>query len=499
MATHTPRRILSLALGGLLGLIPAAFVAGTALAATPALAQNGAAAGAKKDQPAADKPVVGDKVNVILRSGQVLEGKLIENSATKVRLLVNVRGIQAESSYDKADILSVEKLAGDDTPAVDAAKTPDKGAAPAKADPAKAEGAGGPKVYVMELEGWFGEEISETPIRQAAADAKRNEVDYIIVVLNNDWSDRRSGGLDQIKDDAGAFDQIFRAEKMAPIFADEIPKWSKAPKVVFWVKKAMGGASLLPFCSNTIYYASEGKQGGIGHLTKIFGQMGDERVREKQFSLRLGHAEGWAIQGGYDPLIIDAMARDDVILSYKMEGGKAKLLSRMPEGPDEFLLTDDGKEDRADNIVQLARGEGNDVLTLNADLAYKLGISKGTVDTMDDLLFNLGLARNHQMVKGQSANIMKAWRDGLDNAKRRLEKLWDDFQNVQVKDPGGYNERTQARGKRKAIITEMENILKKYEEALDPREIPVPDYNTLEIYRKRIELEQLGDKQDKRP
>jgi hypothetical protein len=493
MAIHSPRRILaSLALGGLLGLAPAAFVAASALTAAPALAQDST----QPEKKEADKPAVGDKVNLILRSGQVLEGKLLENSPTKVRVLVNVRGIQAESSYDKSDILSIEKLAGDDTPAAEASANASE---PGKADPAKPESTSGPKVYVMELEGWFGEDISETPIRQAAADAKRHEVDYIIVVLNNDWSNRQSGGLEQIKDDAGAFDQIFRAEKIAPVFADEIPKWSKPPKVVFWVKKAMGGASLLPFCSPTIYYAPEGKQGGIGHLTKIFGQMGDERVREKQFSLRLGHAEGWAIQGGYNPLIIDAMARDDVILSYKMEGGKARFFTRMPAAPDEILLTDDGKDDRADTIQQLARGEGNDVLTLNADLAYKLGVSKGTVDSMDDLLFNLIGRGQHQMVKGQSANIMKGWRDGLDSAKRRLQKLWDEFQEVQVKDPGGYPERTQARGRRKGIINEMESLLKKYEEALNPRQIGVPDYNTLEIIRKRIELEQLGDKPDKRP
>jgi hypothetical protein len=495
MATHTPRRILSsLALGGLLGLAPAAFLAGTLLTPAPAFAQQSKQDASKKGD--SDKPAKGDKVNLILRSGQVLEGKLLENSATKVRILVNVRGIEAESSYDKSDILSMEKLAADDTPAAtEAGKTPAGGSEPVKAE---AE-ATGPKVYVMELEGVFGEEISETPIRQAAADAKRREVDYLIVVMNNDWSDKRSGGMEQLKDDAGAFDQIFRAEKIAPVFADEIPKWSKPPKVVFWVKKAMGGASLLPFCSSTIYYAPEGKQGGIGHLTKIFGNMGDERVREKQFSLRLGHAEGWAIQGGYDPLIVDAMARDDVVLSYTMDGGKAKLLSRMPENPDEYLLTDDGKDERKDDIVALARGEGNDVLTLNADLAYKLGVSKGTVDTMDDLLWSLDIGRSHQMVKGQSSNIMKNWRDGLDSAKRRLEKLWGEFGEVAVKDPGGYSERTQARGRRKAIITEMENLLKKYEEALNPREVGVPDYNTLEIYRKRIELEQMGDKPEKRP
>ncbi len=360
------------------------------------------------------------------------------------------------------------------------------------------------KVYIVELGGTFGEDISQTPMRQAVKDAKKLGADYLIFVLDNDWSVTRESGMRsdaEKKDDQGQFDELFRAEAMETTFTEEIQHdWpaDHQPQVVFWVKKAMGGACFLPFNAKTIYFSSEAKMGGIGKLEKIFGSMGDRVVREKQFALRLGHAEGRAIQGGYEPRIVRAMARTEYVLSYKMEGGKPVFLERMPEAPDEILLTDDGKDEREDTEEQLGRGEGNDCLTLTPKVAYDLGVSKGTVDSMDDLLFQLGLSRNHVILKGQSAQYMKTWRDGLEQARRKLPKLWHDFEEVMVKPPGQYQQRNEARGKRKSIIEQMEGIEKKYEEALNPHSVRVPNYNELEEIKKKIELEQLQDKPEKK-
>lgn len=358
------------------------------------------------------------------------------------------------------------------------------------------------KVYTVDLSGIFGQDISQTPIRQAVKDAKKLEADYIIFTIDNDWS--MQGGMGEDKpDDAGAFDELFRAEAMETTFTEEIQhEWAsdKQPQVIFWVKKAMGGACFLPFNAKTIYFSSEGKMGGIGGLERIFGQMGDQVVREKQFSLRLKHAEGRAIQGGYDPLIVRAMARTEYVLSYHVVGGKPEFLERMPVNPDEILLTDDGDEQngRKDSIQELARGEGNDCLTLTAKLAYDLGVSKGTVDTMEDLLFQLGISRNHTMVKSQSAQIMKTWRDGLESARRQLPKLWEQVGKVEVKAPGQYQQRTQARGARKKLLNDMQAIERKYEEALNPRALRVPGIADIDTLKKQIDLEQLADKPEKK-
>jgi hypothetical protein len=477
----SPRNVVrlfaSVALGMGLWALPAAPVGiALGLATAPAAAQT------------QDK----DKDTIIFKNGRVVQGKILKETDTEVEFEVDVAGIKSKTTYKKDDLLSVTKgegaAAAEETPAATDPKT-----TAAEAKKVEAADPGAPKVYVLELEGWFGEDISQTPLRKAVDDAKRMEPDYLIIVMNNDWSATRFGELGDIPEDSEKFfDQIFRAVDMAPVFTEEIPRWTKPPKVVFWVKKAMGGASILPLSCDTIYFASDAKMGGIGGLSKMFGSRGTVRTREKQRSLRLTTAEGIAIKGGHDPVLVRAMARDDYILSVKFEGGKPVYLERLPESPDELLLTDDGEGHNEDDIAALARGEGNDVLTLKADLAYKLGISKGTVDSLNDLLFNLGIARNHQMLKGQSAMVLKNWTNGLENARRELVRLWDAYQEIQV--TGDYPERQQARNKQKSTIKKMQDIEKRFEEALNPWQVGVPNYNQLEEILRQIELAQMQDR-----
>lgn len=348
------------------------------------------------------------------------------------------------------------------------------------------------KVYVLELKGQFGQEISQTPIRAAIADAKRHQPDYLIVVMDNDFS--RMEGLDQIADDEiGFFDQLFRAEDMDPIFTREIPMWEKPPEVVFWVKKAMGGAAFLPLVCPNIYFSPEGKMGGVGGVEKMMKGAGDEVVIQKQLSLRLKHAEGMAITGGYPAELINAMSLDSYILSVGFDGDEPIFLERMPENNSEELLTDDGIDANADTDAAKARGEGNDVLTVNAEIARKLRVSKGTVATLDDLLFELGIARNHEVVKGRSEAVMKQWADGIADYRRDLTALFRDYEQIPIEGQTP-RERNQQRGKKINRLEDMKRIVKKYEEAMNPRRYGLPAYEELELMISNLRTEMLRDK-----
>ena len=51
------------------------------------------------------------------------------------------------------------------------------------------------------------------------------------------------------------------------------------------------------------------------------------------------------------------------------------------------------------------------------------------------------------------------------------------------------------------LVEEMQGIEKKYEEALHPHQIPpegVPDWNELERIKKQIDMDQIGDKPEKK-
>lgn len=418
-------------------------------------------------KPAETVPAATEGKDVLLfRSGKIVEGKILGETETHVRIKVVIGALSAETEYPKADILKIERAVGgvgaEGTAGAESAKDPKAvaGAAEAPKD-TKAVDDGAAKVYVMELKGEFGKAISQTPIKQAVADAKANNADYLIVVMNNDWS---LNIIQEKPDDFAQFDELFRAEDMDPIFTRDIPReWEKQPKVVFWVKRAMGGAAFLPLVCKDIYFSSEGKMGGIGNLSTMFGGTGDEVVRQKQYSLRMGHAEGMAAIGGYDPRIVKAMARVEYILSVKMEGGKPLLLERLPERPDEELLTDNGEGENKDPDTALARGEGNDVLTLNADRASQLGVSKGTVDTLDDLLFELGVPRNYVKVDGKAERIMKSWSEGVEEAIRTIRRLRREANEIAVAG-AEFQERSQARGQRKQRLQEIQQLLRRYGE-----------------------------------
>jgi len=457
-------------------------------------------AGVWAEPPAASQATPGKQDLLIFRNGNIMYGKIVTETPTTVRFKGSVSGIEFETDYPKTDILEIKKAATSG----DAASGADpKGAVPVTIEPAKpaaapSDGAiGTQQVYWLDLTGKFGEDISEKPIRDAMKDAKKNKADVIVLTLDADWS---SNPITKEKrpDDTAQFDALFRAERIMPIFVTEMPaEWDEMPRIVFWVKDAMAGAAFMPLVSKEIYFASDGRVGGMGNLSQIFGSMGDDVVREKQRSLRLGHAEGWAITGGYDPRLIRAMARSEYVLSVKYEGGKAVLLERMPEGPDEDLLTDDGIDANEDTDRQKAAGDGNDVLTLNAATAKALGVSQGTVDTQKELLSALGLERTGVLINGQAKQIMKGWSQGLDNAKRQIRKAIEEYTEVRVEAPGDYRARSKARSTRIRKLEDIKTLLRLWGEGISGQwlqEYGVPDLATINTIQESIRIEQLKDK-----
>ncbi len=487
MTRNTRNRALSIAARLVCGLGVAPALAGAAvLLPSAVLAQS-----------SADAPDT-----LILRNGRILKGKVLEETDMRVNFLLVSGGIKAPAWYERTDILKVERgAAAPEKPAGDPVFI-DK----PKTDPVKREaGADAKKVYVVELKGEFGTDFSQTPIREAIKDAKRHSPDYIIVVLDNDWSDGGKGDdRAQLADDTAASGEAGRAEDICRIFANEIPdQWEtdggqgQPPKMVFWIKQAMGGSAVLPLACDTIYFSSGGRLGGLGDLSLRLGSRGDEVTRQKLYSAYMSSVESWAVKGGYDYRLIRAICRFEYVLSYKWEGGKAVYIEQMPENPGEILLTDDGDDQagRRDTIQERVRGTGNDVLTLSADLAERLDFSKGTVDTLEDLIFSLGIARNSTVVDGRSERIMEAWPRAVSDAKRDLRRLWNDFQDVQV--GGDYAERARGRGQQMSKIREMLGIIKRYGESLDGafyQQYGLPDEQWLKDRLKQIELEQQLDK-----
>lgn len=463
--------------------------AGSLLAcAAPALGGLGVVLG----MTAAVVAQAGTRDTIVLVNGQVIEGRIVEETDAVVKVEISVGTIKSVMEYRKADIAKITR----GTPA-----DPAPGGTPGPGNPPRTGGTpdvpsavddGTVKVYVMNLTGEFGKDISQTPIRQAIKDARNHKPDVIVVKLENEW---KLNEFEDAPDDAAAFDQLWRAEDMDDIFTNELEaEWEDPPKVVFWVKNAMGGASFLPLVSPDIYFHSAGKMGGIGNLTLMFEGVGDQVVQQKQYSLRLGHAEGMAARGGHSVEIVRAMASFEYELAVSFNGDEPVYHPgrTAKAGAGEYTLTDDGQGSNADTMQERVQNKGNDVLTLNAEWAYKLKLSKGTVDTLPELMAAMGIEHNHAIVPGRADKIMDSWSSGVGSAGRQLRRLWGEYGDIRVQ--GEYDERTRARGQQIRKIDEMLSIMKKYEEAVNPRQEGVPDAATLEIIKGQIKLAQLQDR-----
>lgn len=404
---------------------------------------------------------------LVLRNGKIIEGQLIRETATEVEFNVIVAGISAPATFKKSMVIEIirgdtdpadlidDETVEDDNPLLNGGNREIEVDALADID--------APKVYVINLKGVFGRAISPTPVREAVQAARKEEPDFLIVHLDNTWTFRGSDAPDELQ---GSFDQFTIADKIEPIFTKEIDlEWDKKPHVVFWIGNAMGGAAFLPFLADEVFFEPDGRVGGIGSLEQMFEGVGDEVVRQKQRSLRLARAQGLAIASGYDYRLINALAQRSYVLSFDPNTGE--MFERMPERPGELLLTDDGEDDRIDTMDQLVRGTGNDVLTLKADNALKLGFSSGTAADLDELLELLGILRNHELVEGRSDQILESWSRNVETALRSIPRLRREFEQVQAR---GNTLRDQRRAisQRISILEEIQGVARRYGESFDP-------------------------------
>lgn len=428
--------------------------AGSAALSGAAWSQSSPSVGGAAKTPEQSASANGATKDVLtFKNGRVIEGRIVEITETEVKVEVTHAGLKAVTSFPRADILSIERgVSAEGKPAEAGVKTPAAGAAEKDGKKASAQASpGAAKVYQITLKGNFGRDVSLTPIKRALEDAMSMDPDVIVVKM------------DCTQDERFGFDGLFAAERMLPPF-EEAMRGGK--RVVFWIKRATVGAAFLPLVSKEIYFMPEGRMGGIGTLQNF--DLGDKRVNEKQISLRLGHAEGIAIQGGYDPILVRAMARAGRWLAVNFRGGKPEYITSKPT-PEQvadgwIVLTDDADGENKDTDEQVVRGTANDVLNLNADMALRLNVSKGTAEDMSKLVFTLGLGSEHTLLEGKGQKILDDWAKSVKDAgdeMRRLQSRLQSFAQKQGEDP------KTALGRRSTILRELRGLLGTYEEVFD--------------------------------
>jgi len=425
---------------------------------------------------------------LVLRNGRVVKGRILEETDAYVKIVVVVAGIEAETTYNRSEILRVVRAqaASPQRPG-----TPAKAPATAPTQPTQrtrpaSQGRSEPVIYLLPLKGHIVGEpvgyeylaqarrndiVTVTPFKEALEDARQRDPDVVVIEID--------------ADSPAGFDGMFVAQ---PFYEVVEQAMRQGTRIVFWVKRAVAGAAFLPFISPEIYFKSDGLLGGVGNLSDL--DYGDKWVTEKQISLRLGIAEGYAIQGGYDPALVRAMARRENWLFVRWEGGKPVYLEREPrpsDGPGWTLLSDDGEGDNADTSIL----EQNDVLQLNADWAQRLLVAKGVADTVDDLAFLLGFSDGYRLERGKARRILEDWSDRVASAVQEIQKQQD---IVEENTSGGSGEEARmALGRRISALRRIRSLMTVYAEALDPTGDRRAQID-LQIQQLRREIRELRDR-----
>ncbi len=357
------------------------------------------------------------------------------------------------------------------------------------------------RIFVIPFRGEFGRDFSQTPMKRAMAEAKKEKPDIILLVfdasytINGETYDDYAQLQGQL-----SWNAVFRAAELATIFNDDfrddkefVNRKGEKPRIIGWVKKAMGPSAFLALAMKELYFSENARVGGVGYLNFLFAGRGDEVVREKQRSLRLGKFEGLMSAAGYPTRIARAMSRSDGLLSYTMKDGKPEFYEDLTG---KHVLMDGGNPEYRDTMEDLVRLRGNDVLTLTATVARDLGISRATVNNEDELVSTLGIERNYAVRGERALRILTQWSREISSAEARVLKNIREFQRIQIngRTPA---ERNAQRGRQLGLLNNVKRDLEKYEEAISPETIqgaPKEITSEINVIIERIKTEMRLDK-----
>ncbi|MCK4873305.1 MAG: hypothetical protein KAS72_11315 [Phycisphaerales bacterium] len=396
------------------------------------------------DDEVSDEAVAMTVDKLYYRDGTVIVGQIISETDTEIVIEVIVGDIPPqERTFSREGLIYIEydvPYEGDKDPTEEERRR----------DEVDPDSVG---VTVISLKGKFGFHISQTPLREAMEAVEKTDAQYVILKLNC-----FEGNVFSLGD-------IFKV--LQEYIYDE---WKDdGPDVVIWVEFAFQGAGLLPFVDEDVYFKSDGIMGGVTRFDDDIREApADDMIKEKWISATMGQVEGVCIQGGYDTRLVKAMIKESFELSVDFVGGQPIYHEDLTG---KYVLTDNGEGEYEDTISeggQTVRFQNqNDVLNLNAEMAYRLRVSDGTADTLDELMSLLHVRKWHE-IDGKPQRIILKWSDGIERARAQIRSGWEQIQRMRGSVNGDYRERTRKRG---AILNELkkvERLVRRYQEVLDP-------------------------------
>jgi hypothetical protein len=272
-------------------------------------------------------------------------------------------------------------------------------------DPAKP-----PKIYVipfgMDGKGQIGTDIHPSIYEKVAKDVKAKKPDLLILKLESYDRKRRDWlGDDTSREEIGRFDRE-DARNLRRLFTEEL---GDIPQVM-WVKDSVGFGTVFALAWPHMYTAGDARLYGLARANELT-QHPDKEVQRKFEAAFISIVNGFLKEGGHSDVLGLSMIRPEKKLSVTFKGREIEWL---PDTSGQIVV--DGDEARVTNF--------------DARLAEDLGLSRGTADSIDDLMFQLGYREwDDSLTKDQDGtklvgDYIKGWRSAWTDSL----KAWGEYE-----------------------------------------------------------------------
>ncbi len=363
---------------------------------------------------------------IILKDGTKIEGVITDEKPEFVWITIKFGELKKPKLVNRSEIKEIvrEKPAAD--PAAAATNAPADPKSPASAGGKKDEekrpalNSGATRVAVISQEEMVGPFMNADAFKYAVDLIPKDQKPDIVIMRIN------SGG--------GALLEV-------PKLMDLIQKDLKPNyRVVAWIESAISAAAMTALNCEEIYFMKRGNLGGA----VAFSTQGGKATAAKDASLEeiLKMGEQIAKNGKYDPLVIRAM-QEFMPLSANIDG--------------------DGRVTwQADDKGQFLVNRSDRILTLNAEDAIKFKISKGTADSLPELMTLLGV-QEYVEVGAPADKHMVEFRENVQKAQVEIGELQQRLNFIIGNAEGLQNEKDRNRefGKAKALVDQMKSWVRR--------------------------------------
>ncbi|MFO0829015.1 MAG: hypothetical protein U0572_12820 [Phycisphaerales bacterium] len=289
-----------------------------------------------------------------------------------------------------------------------------------------------PKIYIVPMEGQMGTDIDQGIYEDIVKDIAKVKPDLIIYQLKSadfdsnyymNTEDKREFGVNKLTD----------YRDMVKYLRTELRSYPQ----VMWVKDAVGWSALLALSWPDMYMSSDARLYGLVKVSQTALGWDDPDVAAKMMAAWTGIGKGFLEMGGYPLELGDALMFPKKLLSARWEGRKVK-----------WTLDNEGTWIVDDNPERTP--------LITAQVADDAGISDGTADTLEDLVFMLGFREFTKIDSGEKLfkDYVSDWRKSLDRCRDYL---------IEAQAPTGVgNDQEKAIGKQKRMYDQVLAEMNRY-------------------------------------